>query len=154
MVYIQDEGSEFDAPIDKVWKLAQSEAYHKHSFQKNQSVKMEGEAALLSFDTPTPDGRTIHQTIKITQVPPVGEILEYVEGDFAGTKAFNYYTPKGKKTGVTVVGEWVSKSIPADQLKKMVMKTRAVGSLRIAEGNGHRGGLPPLLLFSLSRRVF
>ncbi|TLX97912.1 MAG: hypothetical protein E6K90_10000 [Thaumarchaeota archaeon] len=122
MVYIVDEGSEFDAPIDKVWKLAQSEAYHKHSFQKNQSVKMEGEAALLSFDTPTPDGRTIHQTIKITQVPPVGEILEYVEGDFAGTKAFNYYTPKGKKTGVTVVGEWVSKSIPADQLKKMVMK--------------------------------
>jgi len=122
MVYILDEGSEFDAPIDKVWKLAQSEAFHKHSFQKNPSAKMEGDSALLSFDMATPAGKTTHHTLKITPVPPVGEILEYVEGDFAGTKAFNYYIPKGKKTGVTVVGEWVSKSVPADQLKKLVME--------------------------------
>ncbi len=122
MVHIEDEGSEFDAPVDKVWKLAQSEQFHNHSFQKNPSTTMEGEHPVLSYETTTPEGSTIRQRIKLTLVPPLGTILEYLDGDMAGSKAFNYYTPKGKKTGVTVVGEWVSKSIPTDQLKKMVMK--------------------------------
>ena len=122
MVYIEDEGSEFDAPIEKVWKLAQSEQYHNHSFQQNPSVTMQGEHPVLSFDVKTPEGRTVRNSIKLTPVPPLGTFLEYVEGEMAGSKAFNYYTPKGNKTGVTVVGEFVSKSIPTEQLRKMVMK--------------------------------
>ncbi len=122
MVYIKDEGSEFDAPVEKIWKLAQSEQFHNHSFQKNPSVTMEGEHPVLSFDVEAPDGRTVRNSIKLTLVPPLGTLLEYVEGEMAGSKAFNYYTPKGNKTGVTVVGEWVSKSIPTEQLRKMVMK--------------------------------
>ncbi len=122
MVFVIDDGSEFNAPLDKVWALAKSEAYHQHSFQKNVKVTMEGQNPILSFETPTPDGRTVRQSIRITNHPPLGFNLEYLDGDFAGTKAMQYYTPKGNKTGVTVVGEWVSKTVQPDMLKSMVLK--------------------------------
>ena len=126
MVFIVDEGSEFKGPLEKVWQLAQSELQHKHSFQKNPKVSMEGEHPVLRFEAQTPSGEWVKNAIRMTVLPPVGFLLEYIDGDFVGSKAMEYYTPKGSKTGVTVVGEWVSKSVPADQLKKMVLKNLEV----------------------------
>lgn len=122
LVFITDEGSEFKGPIDKVWALANSEANHKHSFQKNVQVKMEGQNPILSYDAQTPSGGWVRQSIKITYLPPLGYTLEYLDGDMAGSKAMSYYVPKGSKTGINVIGEWTSKSVPPDQLKKMVLK--------------------------------
>lgn len=81
---------------------------------------MDGQSPVISFDTQAPDGRNVHVKAKVTMHPPVGFTIEHLEGDMAGSKVMQYYTPKGKKTGVTVVGEWVSNTIPQDQLKKIV----------------------------------
>jgi hypothetical protein len=85
-------------------------------------MTMDGQNPVLHFEAQTPSGGWVKQTLKLTMMPPLGLLLEYLDGDFAGSKAITYYTPKGNKTGVTVVGEWVSKSVPADQLKAMVLK--------------------------------
>jgi len=59
--------------------------------------------------------------IKATPMVPVGRTMEYLEGPLAGSKVISYYIPKGNKTGVTVVGEHVSKVIPENQIRAIVI---------------------------------
>jgi hypothetical protein len=126
MVFIVDDGSEFRVPVDKLWKYAQSQTEHAHPSMKNVKVAQEGQGTILTFDVVAPDGSTERRKTRIAPMPPVGTWFEELEGRFAGSKYFNYYTPKGEKTGVTVVGEWVSSTIPADRLKKAVLEHLAM----------------------------
>jgi len=52
-------------------------------------------------------GKTVRTKIKNTLYPPFGFVQEHLEGPTAGSRAFVYYIPKGNKTGITVVGEFV-----------------------------------------------
>jgi ABC-type phosphate transport system auxiliary subunit len=61
-----------------------------------------------------------HKT-RTTAYPPVGIAFETIEGPMTGSKSFQFYTPKGNETAVTVVGEWVSKSVPDGDLKNAVL---------------------------------
>src|SRR6267143_669356 len=126
MVFVVDDGSEFKVPVDKLWKYAQSQTEHAHPSMKNVKVTQEGQGTVLTFDVVAPDGSTEKRKTRITPMPPVGTWFEELEGKFAGSKYFNYYTPKGEKTGVTVVGEWVSSTIPADRMKKAVLEHLAI----------------------------
>lgn len=123
MVFILDEGSTFNAPLSKVWELQQSEGKHSHPSQLNTKMSMDGEHPILNFDTKTPDGKLMNHTIRITNIPPVGFILEYTGGAMKGTTLVQYYIPKGNETGVTIVGDAVSSMpIPDQQLKSMVLQ--------------------------------
>jgi hypothetical protein len=137
MVFILDEGSEFDAPISKVWALAQTEGAHKHSSQINTKMSMEGEHMVLAFGTKMPDGKMVDQKIRLTSFPPVGFFLEYVEGPMTGTKLFQYYVPNGSKTGVRVVGEATSKMMPDDMLRGAVLQGLAVAFSEDVENLKH-----------------
>jgi len=44
--------------------------------------------------------------VKHTLYPPFGYVTDHLEGATAGSRSFLYYTPKGDKTGVTVVGDF------------------------------------------------
>ena len=121
MVFIVDEGSRFKAPLDKVWKLNQSEGQHSHPSLRNMSGEMEGEHMILSYETKMPDGSWVKQKARSTAFPPLGVVYETIEGPMAGSKSFQFYTPKGKETGVTVVGEFVSKGANDSDVKKGVM---------------------------------
>lgn len=121
MVFIIDDGSKFKAPLDKVWKLAQSEGQHVHPSMKNTRVEPAGEnSVFMTYDTEA-GGKMLKNKLKMTLYPPLGFALEYLEGPLNGSKAFQYYTPKGKETGATVIGEWTSPVMPADQVKKAVL---------------------------------
>jgi hypothetical protein len=125
MVFIIDQGSVFDAPADKVWKYV-TEAdneQHQHSSLRNVEYTPEGErAGVLSFDTEGPGGMKIKQKLRMTMLPPVGFLQEYIEGPLAGSKAMQFYHPMGDKTGVTVVGEFVSSMLPENQIHGVVMQ--------------------------------
>lgn len=122
MVFIKDDGSEFKAPLDKIWKLNASEGQHAHPSLKNQKGEPAGEnAIILSYDADVGGGKTARVRNRITMIPPLGEMTEVLDGPMAGSKSFQYYTPKGNKTGVTVVGEWKSTMMSDDQIKKAVM---------------------------------
>src|SRR5580698_9740282 len=103
MVFINDEGSEFDAALDKVWKLNMSEGEHNHPSLKNSTSEMEGEHPILTYETQMPDGSWAKSKVRLTLFPPVGVAFENLEGPLAGSKSFQFYTPKGSKTGVTTV---------------------------------------------------
>lgn len=121
MVFIMDEGSTFKAPLDKIWKLNASEGQHNHPSLKNYKSEHSGEdTMILSYDVDMGGKLTTVRT-RLTPMPPLGALFEILDGPLAGSKSLQYYLPKGKETGVTVVGEWKSSVMSDDQVKKAVM---------------------------------
>jgi hypothetical protein len=121
MVFIVDEGSVFKAPLDKIWKLNASEGEHSHPSLRNQNSEMEGEHPVLSYETQMPNGGWVKNRVRMTLLPPVGIAFETIEGPMTGSKSFQYYTPRGAETGITVVGNWVANGIPEEAIKPAVM---------------------------------
>jgi hypothetical protein len=121
MVFILDEGSVFKAPIDKVWKLNQSEGEHAHPSLRNMRAEQEGNNPLVSYETGMPDGTWVKHKVRLTTMPPLGMMFDTIEGPMAGSKSVQYYIPKGNETGVTVVGHWTAKGMTDDQVRKAVM---------------------------------
>jgi hypothetical protein len=123
MVHIKDEGSVFDAPVEVVWKYLQSEQEHgdSHKGRRNFSRKEISPTTVELAWEQEMDGKWVRSANRLTMLPPVGFSVEPLEGPLAGSKFYNYYTPKGHKTEVTVVGEYTSKVIPAGQLEQAVL---------------------------------
>jgi len=124
MVFIVDKDGTFEASLDKIWRfLGAPPSAHAHPGNINPQTEMDGEHVILSFENQIPGaaGR-VKQKIKMTMFPPVGLMMEYIEGPMSGSKSMQYYQPKGPKTEVFVVGEYTSNVIPESQLKSMVLK--------------------------------
>ena len=56
-----------------------------------------------------------------TAFPLFGIAYEVLDGPFSGSKFFVYYRPRGTKTRVTIVGDFVSPTIPANRLESSVL---------------------------------
>ena len=121
MVHLVDEGSHFEVPIEQVWKLNEDHATNGHKIHpnmKNQKYEEINENTMhFSWDTEM-NGQMVHNKAKITNYAPVGTVLELVEGPMAGSTIFNFYTPKGNRTAVTVVGNFKSEMMPEEMLKQ------------------------------------
>jgi hypothetical protein len=118
MVYILDEGSAFDAPIDKVWKYLSSQD-HMHPSIKVLNREMSGNVVTLTSERNIA-GKTAVVKVRNTLYPPFGMVQEFLEGPLQGSKAFQYYIPKGDKTGVTVVGDYVMSGAPEQAVRDAV----------------------------------
>ncbi len=123
MVRIVDDGSHFDAPLDKVWKLVDAhntEISTIHPEIRNVKIEQGGEnQGILTFDSED-KGQTFRTKLRITVLPPFAQAFEALEGPMTGSKFVNYYTPKGNKTGVTVIGDFESPMIPPAHLEGAV----------------------------------
>jgi hypothetical protein len=110
MVHIQDEGSQFDASIQTVWRYLQSGEPHTlaHRSVRNNEVKPVGEISIIASMERNWRGNWVKVVNRYTLLPPLGTVQEYLEGPFAGSKAFTVYTPKGNTTRVDVFGEFIS----------------------------------------------
>lgn len=123
MVHIHDEGSEFHAPVEKVWAyLSAAEHGPAHKDRRNSERKPVGENTLVLSSEQQIGGAWQKVSNRITLYPPVGYSVEFLEGPFAGSKSFTFYTPRGERTGVTVVGEFVSKTVPSADLEAAVLR--------------------------------
>jgi len=121
MVHIKDEGSHFEAPIDKIWKYLEAEDHGPaHKSTRNQQMKPLAENSFILSQEQNMNGQWVKTANRITVFPPVAVSIEVIEGPLAGSKMINVYTPKGNKTGIDVYGEFVSKQIPAAQLEQAV----------------------------------
>ncbi len=119
MVYVIDEGSVFDMPIDKIWKYLQSQE-HSHPSMKMIGREMEGNTVTLTSERNIM-GKTARVKVRNTLYPPFGMVQEHLEGPLAGSRAFQYYIPKGDKTGVTVVGDYVIKGLDEKATREAVL---------------------------------
>ena len=125
MVFIVDEGSEFDAPLEKVWKLSEAHAKDAakiHPGAKNCKTENVSENTIIQSWESNMRCQTVKTKIKVSIFYPLGVAIELLEGAMSGSKFFNYYIPNGNKTGVTVVGDFKSPMIyDENQLKQAVM---------------------------------
>jgi len=123
MVHIEDLGSEFDAPIDLVWKFIQSPDDHGRSHGDRRNVRGEpaGENAMKISWEQNVQGNWVKVANHVTMFPPVAMLVNSLEGPLAGSKFLFYYKANGKRTGVNAVGEFQSAMIPPAQLESMVL---------------------------------
>jgi hypothetical protein len=119
MVYLIDEGSVFDAPIEKVWKYLQSDE-HRHPSLKMISRELTGSAVVITAER-TIMGKPVKVKIKNILYPPFGMVQEHLEGPTTGSRAFLYYIPKGDKTGVTIVGDFTISGLDDKSIRDVVM---------------------------------
>jgi len=120
MVRITDEGSHFDAPIGKVWKLVEAHGEHLSEIHPDvHAPKMDraGENQAVISYTMEMNGQKIPVRLRTTALPPTAQVLEHLDGPMAGSKIISYYTPKGEKTGVTVIADFESPMLPPAQLE-------------------------------------
>ena len=124
MVFIEDKGSIFKAPIEQIWRLLEAHNYEGdkiHPGNKNRTTEKVAENVfMLSWENEV-QGRIIKSKERLTNYPPVGRALEFLEGRLAGSKAFVYYAPKENETEVNVIGEWKSSAMSDEEIKKNVL---------------------------------
>jgi len=123
MIFIQDSGSVFEAPLETVWKLAEDHVEHGnkiHPDTRNNKAEIIDETSFInSWEQDDENGQTIRMKIKGTPYYPLGIAFEILEGPFADSKYFVYYfllDNDSSKTGVTVVGNFKSSVIPEEQI--------------------------------------
>jgi hypothetical protein len=127
MVFIYDSGSIFEASLDMVWRLAQDHVKQGnkiHPNTRNNRTEIISETSFInSWEQDETNGQTIRMGIKGTFYYPLGIAFEILEGPFVDSKYFVYYFPlnsDNSKTGVTVVGNFTSNTLPEDQIKSVV----------------------------------
>lgn len=121
MVRIRDEGSEFDAPIDVVWKFLKSPEVHlaAHQGERNHRTERISENTVLSHSEMDVQGRWVPVINRVTMAPPVATIVEALQGPLAGTKLVHVYTPAGNKTRIDVYGELTLSGLTDEAVSKM-----------------------------------
>jgi hypothetical protein len=121
MVFIKDEGSDFDAPIDMVWKYIQSQEHGRaHRSIRDRKTQPLAENTVLASMERNVGGKWVKVVNRLTMLPPLALAFEAIEGPFAGSKFVYLYTPLGRKTGIGVYGEYASPEILAAQLERAV----------------------------------
>jgi hypothetical protein len=124
MVFVVDQGSAFDASLEKIWRYLQTPPdVHNHPANQNVRAEMQPDNSMvMTFENDGPGGVKVTNKLKFTMFPPVGFLTEYIGGPLTGSKMMQYYTPMGDKTGVTVAGEFTSAMVPENQLRPMVLQ--------------------------------
>jgi len=116
MVFIEDREGIFDAPIDKVWKLAKAHAIEGskiHPSAKNVTTETINEQVFInSWEEEEINGQSVKIKMKETIFYQLGIAFEAIEGPFAGSTYFIYYIPlENNKTNVVVAGDFRSQSV-------------------------------------------
>lgn len=123
MVRINDEErSQFDAPLETVWKYLQDPSAHgnAHANTRNRTMKPLTDNSFVVSWEQNVNGNWVKVGVKITVYPPLGMASEALEGPLAGSKMFTVYTPRGPKTEVAVYGDMRSPMISDAQLEPTV----------------------------------
>ena len=123
MVYIEDTGSSFRAPIDVVWKYIFGGGDHDkaHTSTRSAEFKKVSDCTILYIAERKYGAAWKRETMRISFFPPIAMVQELLDGPLAGSKWTYVYSPQGKKTGINVYGEFTSKSIPKSRLKKVAL---------------------------------
>ena len=123
MVHIEDLGSEFDAPLETVWKFIDSPDDHgpSHANRRNVAGAPDPKGGMRLSWEQNIQGKWVKVSNHVTTFPPVAMMVHSIEGPLAGSKFLFYYKANGAKTGVNVVGDFHSAMIPPAQLEAMVL---------------------------------
>jgi hypothetical protein len=106
LVYFEDRGSIYDAPIDVFWDyMLKDNEYHSrahHSTLRNMKWKDLNEITGEGTCEVMRGGKWSKMRFRMTTIPPFTRIHEEFAGRYAGRKMVFLYTPKGRRTAVDV----------------------------------------------------
>jgi len=126
MVFIRDEGSTFEAPIDLVWEFIFGGEAHDGTHKTTRGGKMKAlfkGPFVLQYSAERRYGnRWVPERMRITFFPPVATVQELLDGPLAGSKWTYVYTPRGRKTQIDAFGEFTSKSLPPARVKALALR--------------------------------
>jgi hypothetical protein len=119
MVYLKDEGSVFEAPIDFVWEYIYGGQGHDsvHKTTRNSKFGKVSDITILYGSERLPRGKWAPDQLRISMFPPISVVTEWLEGVLAGSKLVYLYSPQGDKTRIDVYGEFTSKSLPPEEVE-------------------------------------
>jgi hypothetical protein len=119
MVWIEDKGSTFDAPIDFVWEYIFGGGDHDKSHTTTRKPKFAkvSDVTILYGSERYLRGRWAPDQMRISMFPPVSVVTEWLKGVLAGSKLVYLYTPKGTKTRIDVYGEFTSRTLTPQQVR-------------------------------------
>jgi hypothetical protein len=113
MVFVKDEGSVFDAPIDFVWRYVSGGEAHDSAHKTTRNPKFEkySDITFVYGSERYLRGKWAADVMRISMFPPVSVVTEWLEGVLAGSKFTYVYSPHGDKTRIDVYGEFTSKTL-------------------------------------------
>lgn len=119
MVYVKDEGSVFDAPIDFVWKYIFGGEAHDSAHKTTRNPKFEkySDITIIYGSERYLRGKWAPDRMRISMFPPVSVVTEWIDGVLAGSKMTYVYSPQGNETRIDVYGEFTSKTLPAHEVE-------------------------------------
>lgn len=119
MVYLKDEGSLFDAPIDFVWKYIEGGLDHDkaHTTTRNPKFEKVSDVTFIYASERLLRGKWAPDRMRISMFPPVSIVTEWIEGVLAGSKLTYVYSPNGDKTRIDVYGEFTSKTLTPQEIE-------------------------------------
>ncbi|MCI4327399.1 MAG: hypothetical protein L3K16_07185 [Thermoplasmata archaeon] len=119
MVFVQDEGSLFDAPIEVVWEYIFGGGDHdqQHPTTRNAKIESVSEVTLLYNAERKFRGKWGPDRLRISMFRPVSVVTEWLAGPLEGSKLVYLYSPLGPKTRIDVYGEFTSKTLPEGEVE-------------------------------------
>ncbi len=123
MVHVRDEGSYVEASIQSVWRFLSSGEPHAraHRSVRNRESKNLGENVMEATMERHWRGEWVKIVNRLTVLPPLGFVQEFLAGPFAGSKLFTVYTPEGDRTRVDVYGEFISPVLPPEEVRSAAL---------------------------------
>jgi hypothetical protein len=119
MVFVRDEGSTFDAPIEIVWRYILDGEDHDaaHKTTRNPKFETVSDVTMIYASDRYLRGRWAADKMRISMFRPVSVVTEWLEGVLAGSKIVYVYSPQGGKTRIDVYGEFASTTLPANEIE-------------------------------------
>jgi hypothetical protein len=123
VVFLRDEGSSFAVPLDEVWRYLGSGPPHSraHRHRRVRRRRAGPRSGTYSWEQEF-EGRPARFTMRWHAFAPLGIAYEVLAGPFRGSQFFLTYVPRGRRTGVSVVGEFVAVKRPARELRSSVRR--------------------------------
>lgn len=123
LVYFEDRGSVYDAPIDVLWDFLRDNEFHPKAHQDSlrnmkwrdlSEITGEGSCEVVR------GGKWTKIRFRVTSIRPFVRINEEFAGRYAGLKFALLYIPKGERTGVDVFV--TSPKEVADEIRRTLAK--------------------------------
>lgn len=120
---VRDEGGVFGAPLEAVWRFVGSGVGHSeaHAHRRVRRRIFTPSSGRYSWEQEF-DGRNARFTMRWRAFVPVGVVYDVLDGPFTGSRFILYYTPRGRRTEVGIVGEFRSPTLPPKQIPAAVRR--------------------------------
>lgn len=129
MVYFEDRGTVYDAPLDVVWDFVlKDETYHPKAHtsdvQNFRAKELSEVTTLLRYEA-LEAGQWRERACRMTVVPPAVRVQEDLKGPYSGSIKVFVYTPRGSRTAVDVLCWMRSTELSPKQIEAETLRVFA-----------------------------